>query len=131
MPDNNATDVVTIQSAHTVDETIARLRALLQAKQIQEFALIDHGGAAAGVGLTMPPTKVLIFGSPKAGTPLMLASPSVAIDLPLKVRVRADADGRVWVSYTQPEALLARHGLGQEYAANIGAVAVLARNAAE
>jgi uncharacterized protein (DUF302 family) len=114
-----------------VDETIARLRELLQAKQIQEFALIDHSGEAARVGLVMPLTKVLIFGSPRAGTPLMLASPGVAIDLPLKLLVRADADGRVWISYTRPDALLTRHGLDAEFAANIAAVAVLARAAAE
>ena len=78
--------LVTLQSAHSVDETVARIRALLAAKQIQEFALIDHSGEAAKVGLTMPKTQVLIFGNPKGGTPLMLAAPSVAIDLPLKLR---------------------------------------------
>ncbi len=124
-------DLVTITSSHSVDQTIAKLRALLAAKQIQEFALIDHSGEAAKVGLAMPATRVLIFGSPKAGTPLMLAAPSVAIDLPLKLLVREDAERRVWISYTRPESLLARHGLGTEFAANIAAVAALAKAAAD
>ena len=79
----------------------------------------------------MPLTKVLIFGNPKAGTPLMLAAPSVAIDLPLKLLVREDDAGAVWISYTPPHALLARHGLDAQFAANLAAVAGLAQAAAE
>jgi uncharacterized protein (DUF302 family) len=80
--------------------------------------------------LTIPDTKVIVFGSPKAGTPLMLAAPSVAIDLPLKLLVREDAEGRVWISYVPPAALLERHGLAESFAANIAAVATIAEQAA-
>lgn len=131
MADPQVTGLVTLASAHSLDRTIAKLRALLAAKEITEFALIDHSGEAARVGLDMPPTKVLIFGNPKAGTPLMLAAPGIAIDLPLKLLVREDTEGAVWISYTPPEALLARHGLGAEFAANLAAVAALATAAAE
>ena len=123
--------LVTIQSAHSVDETVARIRAVLEAKQIKEFALIDHSGEAAKVGLTMPKTQVLIFGNPKGGTPLMLAAPSVAIDLPMKLLVREDAEGNVWISYWSAQALLQRHGLADSFAANIAVIEMIARQAAE
>src|SRR5258708_4654696 len=89
-----ANGLLTIKSAHSVEETVAKIRTLLEAKGIREFALIDHSGEAAKVGLAMPKTQVVIFGNPKGGTPLMLAAPSVAIDLPLKLLVREDAAGR-------------------------------------
>jgi uncharacterized protein (DUF302 family) len=123
--------VVTIQSAHSVEETVARIRAVLEAKQIKEFALIDHSGEAARVGLTMPKTQVVIFGNPKGGTPLMLAAPSVAIDLPLKLLVREDAEGKVWIGYWSAQALLARHGLPESFTANIAVIEMIARQAAE
>ncbi|MDQ1453017.1 MAG: hypothetical protein QOK38_2883 [Acidobacteriaceae bacterium] len=123
--------LVTLQSAHSVDETVAKIRALLAAKQIREFALIDHSGEAAKAGLAMPKTQVVIFGNPKGGTPLMLAAPSMAIDLPLKLLVREDAAGQVWVSYWSAQALLARHGLADSFAANIGVIEAIARQAAE
>ena len=123
--------LVTIQSAHSVDETVARIRAVLEAKRIKEFALIDHSGEAAKVGLTMPKTQVLIFGNPKGGTPLMLAAPSVAIDLPLKLLVREDAEGQVWIGYWSAQALLARHGLPESFAASIAVIEMIARQAAE
>jgi uncharacterized protein (DUF302 family) len=123
--------LVTLQSAHSVDETVARIRALLTAKQIREFALIDHSGEAAKVGLTMPKTQVLIFGNPKGGTPLMLAAPSVAIDLPLKLLVREDAAGQVWISYWSAQTLLQRYGLADSFAANIAVIEMIARQAAE
>jgi uncharacterized protein (DUF302 family) len=123
--------LVTLQSAHSVEETVAKVRALLAAKQIREFALIDHSGEAAKVGLAMPKTQVLIFGNPKGGTPLMLAAPSMAIDLPLKLLVREDAAGQVWVSYWAAQALLARHGLADSFAANIAVIEAIARQAAE
>jgi uncharacterized protein (DUF302 family) len=126
-----ANGLVTLKSAHTVDETVAKIRALLEAKQIHEFALIDHSGEAAKVGLAMPKTQVVIFGNPKGGTPLMLAAPSVAIDLPLKLLVREDAAGEVWVSYWSAQTLLARHGLAQSLAANVAAIEAIARQAAE
>jgi uncharacterized protein (DUF302 family) len=123
--------LVTLQSAHSVEETVAKVRALLAAKQIQEFALIDHSGEAAKVGLAMPKTQVLIFGNPKGGTPLMLAAPSMAIDLPLKLLVREDAAGQVWVSYWSAQALLARHGLVDSFAANIAVIEAIAQQVAE
>jgi uncharacterized protein (DUF302 family) len=123
--------LVTIQSAHSVEETVARIRALLEAKQIKEFALIDHSGEAAKVGLTMPTTQVLIFGNPKGGTPLMLAAPSVAIDLPLKLLVREDAAGQVWISYWSAQTLLQRHGLADSFAGNLAVIEMIARQAAE
>ena len=127
----DAIGLVTLQSAHSVDETVARIRALLTAKQIREFALIDHSGEAAKVGLTMPKTQVLIFGNPKGGTPLMLAAPSVAIDLPLKLLVREDAAGQVWISYWSAQTLLQRYGLADSFAANIAVIEMIARQAAE
>jgi uncharacterized protein (DUF302 family) len=123
--------LVTLRSAHSVDETVAKIRALLAAKQIREFALIDHSGEAAKVGLAMPKTQVVIFGNPKGGTPLMLAAPSVAIDLPLKLLVREDAAGQVWISYWSAQTLLERHGLAESFAANIAVIEALARQAAE
>jgi uncharacterized protein (DUF302 family) len=123
--------LVTLASAHSVEETVAKIRALLETKQIKEFALIDHSGEAAKVGLTMPKTQVLIFGNPKGGTPLMLAAPSIAIDLPLKLLVREDAAGQVWVSYWSAQALLSRHGLAESFAANIAVIEMIARQAVE
>jgi uncharacterized protein (DUF302 family) len=126
-----AAGLVTLKSAHSVEETVARIRAVLEAKQIREFALIDHSGEAEKVGLAMPKTQVVIFGNPKGGTPLMLAAPSVAIDLPLKLLVREDAEGAVWISYWSAQALLQRHGLAESFAPNISVIEALARRAAE
>ena len=94
--------IVNIPSKHSVDETVDRLKNILRSKEITLFALIDHSGEAAKVGMKMPPTKLLIFGNPKGGTPLMLAAPSIALDLPLKILVSEDAQGKVWLSYNSP-----------------------------
>ena len=118
-------------SNHSVDETVEKLKGILQARGVNLFALIDHSGEAEKVGLKMPPTKLLIFGSPKAGTPLMLAAPSIALDLPLKILVSQDAQGKVWVSYNSAEYLRDRHGLPQDLLANIAVVETLATKAAE
>jgi uncharacterized protein (DUF302 family) len=126
-----ASGLVTLQSAHSVDETVGRIRAVLEAKQIREFALIDHSGEAEKVGLAMPKTQVVIFGNPKGGTPLMLAAPSVAIDLPLKLLVREDTEGQVWISYWSAQELLKRHGLADSFAGNIAVIEMIARQAAE
>ncbi|HEY3988697.1 MAG TPA: DUF302 domain-containing protein [Acidobacteriaceae bacterium] len=126
-----AIGLVTLKSAHSVEETVAKIRGVLAAKQIREFALIDHSGEAEKVGLTMPKTQVVIFGNPKGGTPLMLAAPTVAIDLPLKLLVREDAAGEVWVSYWSAQTLLKRHGLAESFAGNIATVEAIARQAAE
>jgi uncharacterized protein (DUF302 family) len=125
-----ANGIVSKPSAHSVDETVEKLKGILQAKGVMLFALVDHSGEAAKVGLKMPPTKLLIFGSPKAGTPLMLASPSVAIDLPLKILVSEDTGGKVWVSYNSPAYLGERHSLPPDLLQNIAVVEALATAAA-
>ena len=118
-------------STHSVDETVEKLKGMLQAKGVALFALVDHSGEVAKVGMKMPPTKLLIFGNPKAGTPLMLAAPSSAIDLPLKILVWQDAQGKVWVSYNSPQYLQQRHGLPEELLPNIAVVETIAAKAAE
>ncbi len=123
--------IIDARSQHSVEQTVERLTALLLAKGVTLFALVDHSGEAAKVGITMPPTKLLIFGTPKAGTPLMLAAPSVAIDLPLKILVSEDAQGRAWLSYNSPAYLQERHGVPQGLLPNIAVVETLARAAGE
>ncbi len=123
--------IVNQPSRHSVDETVAKLKGILQAKGVSLFALVDHSGEAAKVGIKMPPTKLLIFGSPKAGTPLMLAASSIAIDLPLKILVWEDSAGKVWASYNSSEYLQQRHGLPQDLLQNIAVVETLAAKAGE
>lgn len=122
--------IIRIPSVHTVDETVGRVQRMLREKGITLFALIDHSGEAAKAGMTMPATKLLIFGSPKAGTPVMLASPSAAIDLPLKLLVAEDAAGKVWISYNATEYLRDRHHLPAQLMPNLAAAAKLAEAAA-
>jgi uncharacterized protein (DUF302 family) len=122
--------IVRIPSKHSVDEVVEKLRGILQAKGVMVFALVDHSGEAAKAGMKMPPTKVVIFGNPQAGTPLMLASPSIAIDLPLKILVAQDAGGNTHVSYNSLAYLRDRHHLPQELLANITVVEALATAAA-
>lgn len=117
--------IVDRQSPHSVDQTVSRLEAILREKGIMLFALIDHGGEAAKVGMKMPPTKLLIFGKPQAGTPLMLAAPRSAIDLPLKILVWEDAAGQVWVSANSADYLRGRHGLAAEYLPTLAVVEAL------
>ena len=123
--------IVTIPSNHSVDETVDKLKNILQSKEITLFALIDHSGEAAKVGMKMPPTKLLIFGNPKGGTPLMLANPSIALDLPLKILVAEDAQGKVWLSYNGPEYLRERYGLPPNLLPNIAVIETLAAKAGE
>jgi uncharacterized protein (DUF302 family) len=123
--------ILSVLSAHSVTDTVEKLKSMLQAKGITLFAIIDHSGEAEKVGLKMPATKLLIFGNPKGGTPLMLASPSVAIDLPLKILVAEDPAGKVSISYNAPEYLQARHHLPAELLPNIAVVTALAAKAAE
>jgi uncharacterized protein (DUF302 family) len=130
-PAKKKNGIIDVPSNHSVDETVDRVKNILQAKGITLFALVDHSGEAEKVGMKMPPTKLLIFGSPKAGTPLMLASPSIAIDLPLKILVWQDEQGKVWVSYNSPEYLQQRHDLPQDLVQNIAVVGTLAEKAAE
>ncbi len=128
---NPAAGIVTIPSHQSVDGTVEKLEQILQAKGVKLFALVDHSGEAEKAGLQMRPTKLLIFGDPKAGTPLMIASPSSAIDLPVKILVSEDGDGKVWISYNDPAYLQARHGLPQELVRNIAVVQGLAAKAGE
>jgi uncharacterized protein (DUF302 family) len=123
--------IVKIPSHHSVDETVDRLKTILQSKGVTLFALVDHSGEAEKVGLKMPPTKLLIFGNPKGGTPLMLAAPSIAIDLPLKILVAEDSQGKVWISYNSAEYLKERHDLPQNLLQNIAVVQTLAAAAGE
>src|SRR5271155_973970 len=123
--------IVKIPSHHSVDQTVDKLKAILESKGVRLFALIDQSGEAEKVGLKMPPTKLLVFGNPKAGTPLMLAAPSVAIDLPLKILVAEDSDGKVWISYNSAEYLKERHGLPENLLPNIAVVQTLAASAGE
>jgi uncharacterized protein (DUF302 family) len=123
--------IVKIPSRHSLDETVDKLKTILKSKGVTLFALIDHSGEAEKVGLTMPPTKLLIFGNPKGGTPLMLAAPSAAIDLPLKILVAEDSQGKVWISYNSAEYLKERHGLPQDLLQNIAVVQTLATAAGE
>jgi len=131
MTSNTENGIVTIAGHQSVDQTVQKLETILSAKGVKVFALVDHSGEAQKAGMQMPPTKLLIFGNPKAGTPLMIASPSIAIDLPLKILVWEDAHGEVWISYNAPAYLKARHGLPAELVQNIAVVEALAKNAAE
>jgi uncharacterized protein (DUF302 family) len=121
----------TIPSHYSVDETAGRLQNILQLKGVKLFALIDHSGEAAAAGLDMRPTKVLIFGSPKAGTPLMVAAPSAALDLPLKILIAESATGEVLISWNDPAWLQQRHGFPAALTANLASVEALAKAAAE
>ena len=123
---NGSSGVVVLRSNCPVDQTVRKLESLLQSRGVQLFAVIDHSGEANQVGLHMPPTKLLIFGDPQAGTPIMIASPSAALDLPLKILVAEDEAGLVWISYNTPEYLQARHGFPRELMRDISAVEVLA-----
>jgi uncharacterized protein (DUF302 family) len=123
--------LINIPSSHSVDETVEKLKVILQSKGITLFALIDHSGEAAKVGMKMRPTKLLIFGNPKAGTPLMLAAPSSAIDLPLKILIWEDEQGKVWVTYNSPAYLQERHNIPAELLPNVSVIEALSKNAAE
>jgi len=114
-----------------VDETVAKLKQMLQAKGIALFAVVDHSGEAERAGLKMKPTKLLIFGNPKAGTPVMQAAPASALDLPLKILVAEDAGGKTWLSYNDIGYLKDRHGIPAQLVANISVVAKLVEEAAK
>jgi uncharacterized protein (DUF302 family) len=127
----NQNGLVQIASRYSVDETIKRLQAVFAAKGLQVFAVMDHSGEAEKAGLKMRPTKVLIFGSPKAGTPLMVAAPSLAIDLPLKALVAEGAAGKVSVTYNDPEYLRERHGVPEELIKNLASAGIVIGKAVE
>jgi len=127
----NDTGIIDIRSRHSVDETVEKLKQLLESKGVTLFAFVDHSGEAEKAGLQMKPTKLLIFGSPKAGTPVMLAAPASAIDLPLKILIWENNEGDVLVSYNSPEYLAGRHGIPHELMQNLAAVRLFAEKAAE
>jgi uncharacterized protein (DUF302 family) len=122
--------IIDISSRHSVDEIVERLKGILAAKGVTLFAVIDHSGEAAKAGLAMPNTKLLIFGSPKAGTPVMLAAPSIALDLPLKILVSESSDGNTCVSYNSPQYLKDRHRVPDELIKNLAVIEALATVAA-
>jgi uncharacterized protein (DUF302 family) len=128
LPDNG---LIHLPSPYSVPETLQRLESILRAKSLAIFARIDHSGEAEKVGLTMRPTQLLIFGSPKGGTPLMVASPTLAIDLPLKALAWQDAEGKVWLSYNSPDYLKKRHAIPDELLKNIAGVGALLEKAVE
>lgn len=128
----SAEGIITRLSPYSVDDSVARIEAALHSRGLTLFALVDHSGEAARVGLTMRPTKLLIFGSPTAGTPLMVAAPLLALDLPLKALVWQDAAGQVFVSYNSAAYLASRHHLPEALLPNIAGVeALLSRAVAQ
>ena len=131
MSSATAIGIKSLPSKHSVDETVERLKNILQSRGVALFAVVDHSGEAEKVGITMPATKLLIFGNPKAGTPLMLAAPSSAIDLPLKILVAEDGNGRVYVSWNDAAYLQSRHGFPAELTGNIAVVEAIAASAAQ
>lgn len=120
----------TIASPRSFAETVSHLENLLAAKGLTLFAKIDFTDDAKKSGLDMPPTQLLIFGNPKAGTPVMLAAPSSGLDLPLKILVSQDGGGKVWISYNTPEYLAERHAIPADLMQNIAGITPLARAAA-
>jgi uncharacterized protein (DUF302 family) len=127
---NPANGIVTKSANCTVEEAVDKIKSLLVGRGITLFAVIDHSGEAESIGMKMPDTKLLIFGNPKGGTPLMLASPSIAIDLPLKLLVAEDAHGSCSISYNSPQYLQQRHGLAKDLIQNIAIIENLATEAA-
>jgi uncharacterized protein (DUF302 family) len=127
----NDNGLIRVASHYSVDETLQRLESAFAAKGLQIFARVDHSGEAEKVGLKMRPTKLLIFGSPKSGTPLMVAAPTLAIDLPMKALVSEDEDGKVWLTYNDPAYLKARHDVPEELIKNLAGAGPLMEKAVE
>jgi uncharacterized protein (DUF302 family) len=127
---NPENGIVTQTANCTVEEAVSKIKSLLVGRGITLFAVIDHSGEAEAAGMKMPDTKLLIFGNPRGGTPLMLASPSIAIDLPLKLLVAEDAAGRCSISYNSPQYIQQRHGLPRDLIQNIAIIEALATEAA-
>ncbi len=118
-------------SKYSVAETMDRLEKIAKAKGITIFARIDHSNEAEKAGLKMRPTQLLLLGNPKAGTPVMIATPSTAIDLPLKALAWEDASGKVWLGFNSGEYLKQRHGIPDDLVKNVGAIAGLVDAALE
>ena len=131
MSANPDVGLVSLPSRHPVSTLVEILKTLLAAAGVELFVVVDHDGGAARAGLRMRPTKLLICGSPRAGTPLMVASPTAAIDMPLKLLVWQDPDGQAWVSYNSPQYLQARHGLPQDLMQNVAGIGAIAARAVQ
>jgi uncharacterized protein (DUF302 family) len=125
------TGLVSLLGNPDVDATVEKLKSILLASKITLFAVVDHSGEAEKAGLQMRNTKLVIFGSPLLGTPLMVAAPTAALDLPLKILVYEDGDGRTWIAYNDPEYLRERHGFTRELMANIAGIAKIAGKIAD
>jgi uncharacterized protein (DUF302 family) len=125
----SANGIISHRSPYPVPETLDRLEAILRTKNITIFTRIDHSGEADKVDLTMPPTQLLIFGNPKGGTPIMLAAPLSAIDLPLKALAWQDTDGNIWLSYNDPHYLQSRYTLSNEVLQPIAGLETLIQQA--
>ena len=121
--------IVTRPSSFSVEETLKRLQEIIHNRNLTLFAHIDHSGEARRVGLTMQEAHVLIFGNPKGGTPMMIASPLLALDLPLKVLVWQSTDDQVWVSTTSVTYLRDRYAIPQELVGNIAVVDAIIQQA--
>ena len=122
--------IVNVRSLHSFSETMQRIERLVASKGLKIFCVIDHSGEAAAAGLQMPPTKLVILGSPKAGTPLMLAAPSIALDLPLKLLVAQDPGNQTWISYNSPSFLEKRHTIALELTQALAAIEGIANSVA-
>ena len=122
--------IVNVRSLHSFSETLQRIERLVASKGLKIFCVINHGGEAAAAGLQMPPTKLVILGNPKAGTPLMLATPSTALDLPLKLLVAQDPGNQTWISYNSPTYLEKRHSISIEFTERVAVVEAIANAAA-
>ena len=125
MNDSAENGMLRLSSAYSVAETLLRLESVLKTKRLAIFCRVDHSGEAEKAGLKMNPAQLVIFGSPKAGTPVMVASPTLAIDLPLKALIWEDAAGKVWVSYNAPDYLKQRHQIPEELLKNIAGIGPL------
>src|ERR1700686_4996471 len=128
---SNENGLIHVTSPRSVPETLKNLQTILETRGLKVFALVDHSGEAEKAGLKMRPTQLLIFGSPKAGTPLMVAAPSLAIDFPLKALAWQDEQGKVWLSYNSPEYLQQRHGFPADLLKNIAGIGALIQKAVE
>lgn len=128
---NEEVGLIVVPSTHSFSETLRRLLSAIQAKGLKVFSVVDHSGEAAKAGLSMNPTQVIIFGAPKGGTPVMVAAPSSAIDLPLKILVSQDEENKVWLTFNSPEYLRDRHQIPDDLVKNISGVGALVQKALE
>lgn len=121
--------MVHLSSPYPVSKLLERLQSLVASRGLTILARINHSGDAASVGLKMPPTELLIFGNPRSGTPVMIASPTTALDLPLKALVWQDAEGGIWLSYNSPEYFKQRHNIPEDLLKNISGIRAIAEEA--